>query len=387
MREFGMRIKVCQIIPTLVQGGAEKQLTLLAQHLDPERFDVSVIVLTHSGPLERLLRESGVDLHFVEKRRKLDPFAILRLQKILRDLKPDIVHTWLFAGNSYGRFAALRSKVPVILAGERCVDPWKRWHHHQIDAWLTKRTDGIVTNTHAIRDFYAKHGLDGQCFTVIPNAVSDVRAEPVVGDLKNELRQKLFEQLGIPPRKRVVGAIGRLWKQKGYEDIIWSSELLHAAFEDVWIVIFGDGPDREKLMHYRDRVHANRSVKFVGHRQDASELMLGFDLLWNASRYEGQSNTILEAMSKGIPVIASDIPGTRDLIVNHESGVLYPLKDVEALAKLSLPLLKDESLARRVGERAIERVKEHFSLHKMVLAHEQLYVQLYQQKVVQRTEG
>ncbi|MFK7738239.1 MAG: glycosyltransferase [Pirellulaceae bacterium] len=375
-----MRIKICLIIPTLVQGGAEKQLTLLAKHLDRERFDVNVVVLTHSGPLEPALRDAGVALHFVEKRGKLDPFAILRLEKILRRLKPDIVHTWLFAGNSYGRFAALRSKVPVVLGGERCVDPWKRWWHHRIDAWLAKRTDGIITNTSAIRDFYGSHGIDSDFFSVIPNAVTDVRDQPLDGESKNELRQRLFERLGIPPRKRVVGAIGRLWKQKGYEEIIWSSELLHSVFEDAWIVIFGDGPNREQLMHYRDRVHAEGSVKFVGHREDASELMLGFDLLWNASRYEGQSNTILEAMSKGIPVIASDIPGTRDLIVHGKSGFLYPLKDVESLTKLSLPLLKDESAAQRIGEQAIARVREKFSLQQMVAAHEELYRRLYQQK-------
>ena len=110
-------VRILQIIPTLVRGGAEKQLTLLARGLPRGEFDVHVAVLTRSGPLEALLREAQIPVTVIGKRWKLDPLAYGRLRRHIRSLKPDIVHTWLFAANSYGRQAAASAGVKHIVAG------------------------------------------------------------------------------------------------------------------------------------------------------------------------------------------------------------------------------------------------------------------------------
>lgn len=361
-----MRIKVCQVIPTLVQGGAEKQMSLLAAHLDPERFEVDVIVLTHSGPYEQVLRDAGIRVHMIGKRLKFDPFAYRRLSKKIREIAPDVVHTWLFAGNSYGRLAAHNNAVPVIIAGERSVDPWKASWQLAVDKRLLKWTDVVATNTSAITEFYGKQGLPTEKFRVIPNAVD-------LPEQSRLTREDLFKRLQIQPRGRVVGAVGRLWAQKGYRDLIWAGELLHVAYQDVWFVILGDGPDLKQLQHVRDLTGAQDSVKFVGHRRDALELMSGLDVLWNGSLYEGQSNTILEAMARSVPVVASDIPGTRDLVEHEQTGVLYPLGDVEALTKATNVLLRDDARRQAMGEAARSRVESEFSLQKMVASYERLY--------------
>ncbi len=372
-----MRSKICQIIPTLVQGGAEKQMALLATHLDRERFESHVIVLTHSGPLEQQLREQGVQVHVIGKRGKLDPTALWRLTRKLREVAPDVVHTWLFAANSYGRWGAARAQVPVIVAGERCVDPWKSWWHHAIDRRLLKLSDRIITNTSAVSQFYAQHGIAEANFTVIPNAV-----------LPNERprisRQELFKRLQIPPRGRVVLAVGRLWKQKNYPELVWAGELLRVAYQDVYLIIVGDGPERERLLAFRDRSGSQDAVRFVGHRTDATELMTACDVLWNGSLYEGQSNTILEAMSLGVPVVASDIPGNRDLIIHGQTGFLYPSEDLGALTRWTNSLLSDDAQRAEIGEQARQRAEQHFSLARMVTAHEQLYSRLIEQKKLKK---
>ncbi len=308
-------------------------------------------------------------LHLIGKRNKLDPTALLRLTRKLRELAPDVVHTWLFAANSYGRWAAKRSGVPVIVAGERCVDPWKSWWHYAIDRRLLRSTNTIVTNTTAVSRFYALHGIPSECFTVIPNAVLPNTQTAVS-------RQSLFERLGIEPRGRVVGAVGRLWKQKGYRDLIWAGELLRVAYGDVYLLIFGDGPDRATLRDFRDRTGSYDAVRFVGHRRDALQLMSAFDVLWNGSLYEGQSNTILEAMTLGIPTVATDIPGTQDLIEHEKTGYLYSPGDLGALIRATCALLHDHSLRAQIGEQARLRATERFSLEKMVQSHEQLYLRL-----------
>lgn len=353
-------------------------MSLLARNLDRQKFDCHVVVLTHSGPIENELRDAGVQVHLVGKRGKLDPSAVLRLTNKLRELSPAIVHTWLFAANSYGRIAAKRAGVPVIVAGERCVDPWKRWWHHAIDRRLAGMTDRIVTNSQGIVEFYVRHGIGREKFTVIPNAV--VSSDDAHKTNVKLSKAEFFQRLGLEPRGRVVGAVGRLWKQKGYKDLIWAGELLRVAHQDVWIVIVGDGPERGALQHFRDQIHAERAIKFVGHREDAAELMSAFDILWNGSLYEGQSNTILEAMSLGIPVIASDIPGNRDLVVHGQTGYLYPLADVQSLIRQSNALLRDDETMRRMGDGARERVRSEFSLQKMVEAHSELYQSLLSAK-------
>ncbi len=364
-----MKRKICLIIPTLVKGGAEKQLTLLATGLNREKFECHVVVLTHSGPYEQTLRDQGVQVHMIGKRGKADVTAFGRLVRKLRELRPDLVHTWLFAANSYGRLAAARAKVPVIVAGERSVDPWKRWWNFAIDRYLLKYTTGIITNTMAVADFYNRHGIPRSYFSVIPNAVTTPQVR-----LLN--RAELCQRLELPACSAVVGAVGRLWPQKGYRDLVWAGAMLALAYEGARLVIVGDGPQRDALLSFRDKIGAQVAVRLVGHRSDAVELMSGFDLLWNGSLYEGQSNTILEAMALGIPPMATDIPGTRDLIVHQESGMLYRPGDISSLTRYSNQLLRTPQARMQMGEAAQERIRTRFSLENMIQNHEQLYERL-----------
>ncbi|RMF43093.1 MAG: glycosyltransferase [Planctomycetota bacterium] len=362
-------MKICHIIPTLVQGGAEKQMVLLASHLNRQRFDPHVVVLTADGPLHNRLGDAGVPVHVIGKSWKFDPRTWRRLRAVLREISPDVVHTWLFAANSYGRTAARAAGVPVIVAGERCVDPWKRWWHFAIDRHLARHTDRIITNTSAVVDFYAQHGIAQEKFSVIPNAVEIPQVEAVG-------RAEIWRRLGLPPRAKLVLAVGRLWKQKGYKDLIWAADMLHSAFPDMWFVIAGAGPDLAVLQRFRDSIAAHDSVRFVGHRGDALTLLASCDALWNGSLYEGQSNTILEAMALGKPVLASDIPGNRDLVKHEETGFLYRLGDIQKLCSYTLRLLESPDLAQRMGEAAQARVRAEFSLPRMVAAHEALYADL-----------
>ena len=164
-------IRLLLIIPTLVRGGAEKQLSLLATGLPRDQFEVHVAVLTHSGPLEDMLREAGVPVQVIGKRWKLDPLCYFRLGRHIRAMRPDIVHTWLFAANSYGRQAAFQAGVKHVVAGERCVDPWKSGWQLTIDRALAKRTERIVTNSSGVQDFYVSQGLPAKKFVIIPNGI------------------------------------------------------------------------------------------------------------------------------------------------------------------------------------------------------------------------
>jgi len=362
-----MTCRILYIIPSLDRGGAEKQLVLLATRLPRDRFDVHVCALTRSGPLSQPLVEAGIPLHTINKRWKIDPAAYRRLQRLIRQLRPTLVHTWLFAANAYGRSAALRSGVPHIVAGERCVDRWKVWHELAIDRYLARRTDRIVTNSSGVVDFYAEHGVPADKFVVIPNGI-----EPPA-DTPPKSRAQLLEELGLPGNARLIGAVGRLWPQKGYKDLIWSAELLKVVRDDTHLLIIGLGPQFTQLLRWRDSLAIEDRVHFLGQRDDVPALLPHFACFWLGSAYEGQSNAVMEAMNAGVPVIATDIPGNRDLVIPNETGFLFPVGDRATLARLTHRLLDDPALAQRLSQAAQQRMREHFSVDQMVRRHVELY--------------
>ena len=358
--------RVLHIIPTLDRSGAEKQLMLLATGLPRDEFDPHVCVLTRTGPYEAELRQAAVPVTVTGKSLKADPAAFFKLKRHIAALKPDLVHTWLFAANSYGRAAALAAGVKRLIAAERCVDPWKVWHELAIDRWLARRTDRIVVNSSGIRDFYVRHGLAEEKFVVIPNGIPPPEPSGVS-------RSELLAELGLPLQARLIGAVGRLWPQKRIKDLIWAADLLKVIRDDVYLMIAGDGPHRQRLEQFQRQVRIEDKVRFLGHRSDVPRLMPHFDVLWLASEYEGLPNVVMEAMAAGVPVVATDISGNRDLVVPGETGYLVPVGDRAAFARQANKLLDDAALSRRFGEAGRRRILTEFTVERMIERHAQLY--------------
>lgn len=360
-------IRVLEIIPSLDRCGAEKQLVLLAAGLPRDQFDVHVCALTRGGPLEQSLREAGIPVTIIGKSWKIDPFAYRQLKRHIARLQPDIVHTWIFAANAYGRLAARAAGVKHILAGERCVDPWKQWHELAIDRYLARRTERIVTNSSGVRDFYVERGLPADKFVIIPNGVAPF-SNPAPA-----AREEVLAELGLPADARLIAAVNRLWPQKRVKDLIWAADLLKIVHPDAHLLIVGDGPQRWRLERYREQCEIRDCVHLLGQRDDVPRLLPHCDCLWLGSAYEGQSNAILEAMSAGLPVIATDIAGNRDLVVPDQTGYLLPVGDRAAFARRTNALLDDPELARRLGAAGRQRVLTEFSVDKMVACHAALY--------------
>ncbi len=365
-----MTIRVLEIIPTLVRGGAEKQLTLLAGGLPRGEFDVHVALLTHDGPYREVLDQQGVPVTLIGKRWKVDPAAYWKLRQFIRRLAPDLVHTWIFAANSYGRQAAFGAGVKHVIAGERCVDRWKAWHELAIDRRLARRTARIVTNSTGVQEFYVEKGLPPEKFVVIPNGITPPAAT------STRAREQVLAELGLPAETRLIGAVGRLWPQKGYKDLLWAANLLKSARDDVHFLIIGDGPLQDRLLEYCNQIDVSNQVHFLGARDDVLELLPHLDCFWLGSSYEGQSNALMEAMSAGVPVVATDIAGNRDLVVPDQTGFLVPVGDAAAFARQTQQLLNDDPLARRLGAAGRQRMHDAFSVEKMVERHAELYREL-----------
>lgn len=361
--------RVVQIIPTLDRGGAEKQLTLLAAGLPRDEFEVHVCCLTRGGPLEADLAAAGIPVTILGKSWKIDPWALWKLYRFLADIQPDIVQTWLFAANSYGRLAASWAGVKHIIGGERCVDQWKLWHEVVIDRWLAGSTERIVVNAPAIAEFYTEKGIPAEKFTLISNGVPD--APPLT-----KTRDELLRELGLPSDAQLIACVNRLWPQKRVKDMIWCMDQLSTVAPHIHLLICGDGPQREQLERYARLTENASRVHFLGVREDVLQILPHCHALWLASEYEGLPNAILEAMAAGIPVIASDIPGNRDLITDEETGLLFPLGNRAALSRQMLRILSDPDLGRQLGAAGRVRVRRDFNVPLMIDRFANLYRQL-----------
>lgn len=365
-------IKVSLLIPTLDQSGAEKQLTLLATGLPRDEFEVNVITLTRGGPYEKILKEHQIPVTNLKKRFKFDPFAFRALKKTLQQQQPDILHTWLFAANSYGRMAvknfAASKKRPKVIVSERCVDSWKSNWQHNIDRRLLPQTSLLVGNSQGVVDFYREKNVPESILRVVCNGI------PIPDSTVSETeRNQLLQEYDLPQDSRLIAFVGRLARQKRVEDLLWALQLLRQMNDNVKLLIIGDGPERARLEQMAHKYTVTPHVCFLGHRPDVKKLFPLFELFLLASDFEGQSNSIMEAMSYGIPVVASDIQPNQELVVHGETGFLTSVGDCTGYAQYAERILADPLLAKEMGTASQKRMQEEFSVDKMVQSYAALY--------------
>ena len=422
------KTRVVLLIPTLDRSGAEKQFTLLATKLPRDEFDVRAIALTRGGPYEAELQAAGVPLTVIGKRAKFDPFSFWRLRDELKRHDPDILHTWLFAANAYGRLCAHAIPRAKIVVSERCIDSWKSGWQLWLDRRLIARTDRLVGNSPGVVEFYRELGVPAEKLVCIPNGIECAAPFPVpsprlggvrvrvwgepLGDdsptpadsletpqseepltltlspdhrsggarrgegTEPKNRAQLLAELNLPREAFVAGFIGRLAKQKRVEDLIWAVETLRQIRPRLHLVVVGDGPERERLEQFTRDVHCTRHVHFLGHRDDAAQLLPAFDVVCLASSFEGMSNSVMEAMAAGLPVLASDIPPNRELVVPGETGFLFKLGDSVGIMQFVRRLIDEPGLGEHLGHAGRERIRREFSIERMVDGYATVYRQL-----------
>jgi glycosyltransferase involved in cell wall biosynthesis len=366
-------LNVLQLIPTLDRSGAEKQMVLLACGLPKDRFRVAVAALTRLGPLEGELHEAGIPIALIGKRHKIDPFAFSRLARFLRAGQFDVVQTWIFAANVYGRLAARRAGVPVVVTAEMAVDLWKGRAQLEIDRRLARITDRVVGNSRAVVDFYRRAGIPEERLACIPSGIAE--EEPPLVD-----PAQVRAALGIPADSPVVLFAGRLAPQKGVKDLLEALDVLQHVRPELHTLIVGDGPLRGTLEGLARSFDLRGRVQFLGHREDVPRLLAAADLLVLPSLYEGLPNVVLEAMRFRKPVVATAAPGTTEVVVHDQTGLLVPVQNPTELARAIRAVIDNPVLARRLGEAGRIRAETEFRVETMVVRFAALYEEVARSK-------
>ena len=162
--------------------------------------------------------------------------------------------------------------------------------------------------------------------------------------------------------------------EKRIKDLIWAADLLKVVRDDTYLLVIGGGPHEERLHQFRDQVRIRDRVLFLGIRDDLPQLLPHLDCFWLANRFESLTNSLLEAMAAGIPVIATNIAGNRHVITPGETGFLVKIGDRAGFARKTQTFLEDPTLAKRCGKAAQERVQQEFNVESIA----NQYLQVYQ---------
>lgn len=352
------KTKIIHIITSLNFGGAEIMLLDLARGLSSEFFEVKVATVVRGGALVEDFRNVGVSTHVFEKKGKIGLGVIWKLWRFLRCEKPDIVHTHLFGGDTWGRIAAILARVPVIISTEHNTNFDEGWTKRRVKKFLSLFTKKIVAVSEAVKNYsVSRDKIKEKKITVIENGINFEKFA--------EIPEKEF---GDPP---VIGVVGRLEEQKGHKYLFEALNLIKTIPWTLWVV--GDGSKKNELERLVKDLNLRERIIFLGARKNVAEILSGIDIFAFPSLWEGLGLAVLEAAAAGKPIVASRVGGIPEIIEDEKTGILVEPKNVKSLADGLERVLLGKIDAKEMGARVREIVKEKFGMKKMVEKYEDLY--------------
>ncbi len=367
-REFQAR-GPCRIafgITELDPGGAERALVQLVTGLDRTKWEPHVFCLSDPGVMVDPLIQADIPVTCLGAKTYRDVMIIPQMTKLLRRTQPRILQTYLFHANIIGRIAGTLAGVKTILSGIRVAE--RRSH---LPLWVDHLTDRMVDNhvcvSKDVAEFSHKLGkIPEHKLAIIPNGVD--------AELFSSAKPADLGQFGIPPNAKTAIVVGRLERQKGPFVLLESLEKLLPENPDLHVLFVGSGPLQNQLQETAKTKKMENQVHFAGWRSDIPELMKAASFLVLPSRWEGMPNVILEAMSAGLPVAATEVEGTSELVDDRVTGLLVPIDNPIILAEKIEYLLSNSSHASQMGEKAQAVVSQSFTWDHVIKQYENLYL-------------
>ena len=362
-------------ITDLPRDGAQRQLLELVKGLDKKRFNPIVLTLRSGGPVEQEFKEiPHTRVISLERKGKLDFLYVFKVSRLMRRLRVDVVQPFLTPATFFALSAALLSRTPLKIVTERSGIGMKNTSlgyrlYLRAEDLLTRFADLAVANSEAGREYLIKRGIALERTKVIYNGLNLTRLNSYDSNDVERVRQRL----NLPAGGQVVGIMARLFQVKRHDTFLLAAALISQAIPDVRFAIVGDGPWRSYLEGLSQELGLASKVVFFGEQREVGPCLAAFDIAVLTSETEGCSNSVLEAMAVGKPVVATNVGGNKELIEEGETGFMVPVGDHEKLAEAVIGLLRNPVLARAVGQRAKERTICRFSLEGMVTRYESLY--------------
>jgi len=381
------RIKVMLMISSLEYGGSEQQVIQLANHLNPNQFEVCICSLSPLIPLINSLKNNNIKIHIVEKKSKYDATVAFRAARLMSAERIDMVHAFLFDAEIVARLAARWSGVPIVIASERNTD-YQLPLLHSIFQRLTRSLfDMMIANSRAGKRFNIRNlGIPAKKIRVIHNGVD-------LSSFFPGINHNIRKELGISPDDHVVGMVSNFKRQKNHEDYFRMAKRVLKRFPNTWFICVGE-PLRDNLQGAEDYHRYVRKVVvdlaidhrclFLGNRNDMPDIYNACDVTVMTSSREGTPNALLESMACEVPVVCTNIADNAYVVPNNYAGFVEPLGDIQSIADRVCKLLADPQLRYQLGRQARVWVQQEFSIAALIRKTEMAYKQCLQHKMPNR---
>lgn len=339
-------------------GGPEKTLLATPRHLGPE-YEVRLAYLRPAGDeaynMPQRAQQAGVQLIDIPETGPLDLRAVWRLAGEIRGFQPDLLHAHDYKTNVLAVILGRWFRVPVVttLHGYVTLSP-KLNRYYRIDRWALRRMDHSIAVSADLYRFLEELGIPAQQRSCVENAIdTDVYRRPMNNGAARS-------KLGVVPGRLLVGAVGRLQPEKGFDVLLETAEALLDQGWDFELVIVGEGPERQRLeSQIAASSHAAR-LRLLGYCAETWDLFAALDLFVLSSLREGLPNVLLEALAMEVPVVATEVGGISGLIRDGVDGLLVPPGDAQRLADGMARLFGDATLRARLAAAGRKRVEQGF---------------------------
>jgi len=363
------RIRIAHVVFKLDVGGLERVVINLMKHMSRRDYDASLYCLKEGGNLANELVEDGYAVHHLFKKDRVEYSLFFKIARMFKRERVDIVHCHNIGALFYGSIGSKLAGTAGTLYTAHGVYSANRLGKLRFARFMP--IDRVVTVSDDAREAMLSSGrFDPDDVQTLPNGI-DIDLFDVDVD-KHELK----DELGLPEGVPVFGIVARLSWEKEHKTLLDAMAMLNSEVASSILVVVGDGPIRGELeQHAADAGVADR-VFFLGERRDVPRLLQVFDAFVLSSRLEGLSLTLLEAAAAGLPIVATNVGGNSEVVVDGQTGFIVEPGDPGALAGAMSKVGGDPELARSMGELGRKRVVEHYSLDAMVKRYDKIYHEL-----------
>ncbi len=377
-----MKLRVLFVIDNLQFGGGERVFAQIINGLPQEQYKIFLA----SHPNEEFLQPiNSASVHFfpVDFSGRLSFSLIPRLTKIIKENEIMIVHGQGARAEFYARLACRLGGNPKYVSTIAMpvegfdVGPLRKRVYIFLDRFSERFVDRFLVVSNALREaMIGEHGIPAEKVIRIYNGIEIEHYSPHEETRSQKgIRREFSVGKGTP----LIGAIGRLVWQKGFEYLVRAIPEILKTFSRTKILLVGDGSLRDELEALAEKWNVREHIIFTGFRDDIKDILSTIDVLVVPSLLEGFPMITLEGMAMAKPVIATKIAGVEEQITDGKSGILIPPRDADAIADAIVRLVTDKELAQNLGLEARRRVEKEFTVGKMISETEMVYRSLYQQ--------
>ena len=369
-------MRILFLSTSMGMGGADSQLLSAARELSARGHQVRIVSLTPLGPMGHQAREAGLSTESLDMRRGMpDPRALLRLARLVRAWRPEVVHSHMVHANLMARALRLIAPVPALVSTIHNV-----YEGGRLRMAAYRLSNGLVDHmtivSQAAYDRFVKDRIvPERMLRLVPNGVDTARFREVAPDAREAVRRSLGLEDAF-----VWLAVGRFETAKDYPNMLRAFSLVRAGEPRAKLVLVGRGSLQEET-EALVRELGLEGVRFAGVRTDVPEVMSAADGYVMSSAWEGMPMVLLEAAAAGLPIVSTRVGGNHEVVLQERTGLLVPPSDHEALGKAMLLLTRlPEAERRRMGERGREHIRAHYDLARVAERWEGLYREVLARK-------